>query len=65
MVRKTIPQDRGFYFSESEYLANAGQNAWRVTLWARSDSGIWYQNGEQKPEKDVPSDLWPVRMLQR
>lgn len=64
MVRKTIPQDRGFFFSESEYMANAGLNIGMVALWARSDSGIWYRNGELKQEKDVPSDLFRVRGVQ-
>lgn len=64
MVRKTIPPDRGFFFSESEYNAQAAQNIGMVGLWARSDSGIWYRNGVQQAEKDVPSDLWRVRMAQ-
>lgn len=63
--RKTIPQDRGFFFSESDYIGHAAQNIGQVELWARSDSGIWYRSGVMVPEKDVPGDLWRVRMEQR
>lgn len=65
MVRKTIPQDRGFFFSESEYSQHAMFNMNNVALWARTNSGIWFRNGVQMQEKDVPSDLWRVRMEQR
>lgn len=63
--RKTLPLDRGFYFSQENYMDKAAQNIYGVVLYARSDSGIWYANGEQIEEKHVPGDLWRVQMVQR
>lgn len=63
--KSPLPQERGFYFSQENYRANAMYAAEKVKLYARTDAGFWYCDGWQVEEKDVPSDLWPVRMVQR
>lgn len=65
MVRKAknpLPKNRGYYFSQSNFQESLGVD--HVVLYARSDAGFWYANGVQKPDAEIPTDLWPVRMVQ-